>query len=283
MNTTRKNWIKPAVTLFVMFLLVWLSPTTAIDPWNLINPKKIATLIMALTFIQAMGSVMTQALGAGAGAIITGFFGGLISSTATTASLARKSKSSEQSETSTEILTFLSATAAMLLEGATLLLLGTKEIHYTLLLMFVGPILAIAIMIFSQSQKIASRDLKIENIAFKIFPILKLTAFIVSVLALSKLLQNIFGQEGLVVLTFLVSLFEIHGSVIANIQLHDAGAVSVRLLGSLLATSIFASCLSKIFLISTIGSSSLRSQVVKSTFILIFSLLLGWLLFLGLT
>ncbi len=273
---------KPICILALMLLLVWLTPTKPIDPWNLLSPKKIAIMITALTLIQIMGSAMAQFLGARAGAILTGFFGGLISSTATTASLARRSKIPNDVQRETGILTFLSATAAMLFEAAGLVLTGTDEIHYTLSLIFLGPLLTSGLMLLFYSRNIPHRESRLESSDFKIASILKLSAFIIAILTLSKILQNAFGQYGLIGLTFIVSLFEIHGSVIANVQLHDLGTISVPLLGGLLALSIIASYLSKLFLISTLGSSALKRQAIKATSLLFLSLLISWSLFIGL-
>lgn len=236
-------------------------------------------MIFALTLIQVIGTALARLLGARAGAILTGFFGGLISSTATTAALAKRSKNSVQEDASAETLTFLAATAAMLFEGVALLLSGTTEFHMALSIVLLGPIMTTALLILHHSIKLGKRNPTVESSSFRVLPILKLAAFIVAILVLSKVLQKLFGQTGLVVLTFLVSLFEIHGSVIANVQLHDSGAVGVPLLGGLLATSVFASYLSKLFLIYTIGGISLRVQVTKSTLFLLLSLLASWLIF----
>lgn len=262
-----------------MVLLMWLSPVAPIDPWNLLSPKKVTTMLFALTLIQVMGTAMARVLGARAGAILTGFLGGLISSTATTAALAKRSKNSTKKDVTTEILTFLSATAAMLFEGLALLLSGTTQFHLALLLIFLGPLLMSGVLIYRHSNKRGRQTPNIDSKTFRILPILKLTAFIVGILILSKFLQNQFGQTGLVILTFLVSLFEIHGSVIANVQLHDSGGIGVQLLGGLLAISILASYLSKLFLIYTLGSRSLGGQALKNTLLLIFSMLLSWVLF----
>ncbi|QQR80614.1 MAG: DUF4010 domain-containing protein [Deltaproteobacteria bacterium] len=136
------------------------------------------------------------------------------------------------------------------------------------------------VIIFILSRKTTDRDLKIENSPLEIMPILRLSIFIIAILLLSKFLQNIFGQSGLLIFTFIVSLFEIHGSLIANIQLHDVGAFDVRLLGSLLAISVVASYLSKLFLIFILGSSRLKSQTIKYTSLLFLSLIASWLAFL---
>lgn len=266
-----------------MLALAWLLPSKPIDPWSILSPKKVATMIFALTFIQVAGSIIVQFLGARTGTILTGFLGGLISSTATTAFLARKSKESGKNERSREILIFLSTTTAMLFEGLTLLLLGTREVHPQLLIIFIGPILIALIIIFIKSKNLEHVHIQLEHNKFNFIPILKLSVFIIAILALSKVLQNIFGKAGLLVLTFLVSLFEIHGSIIANIELHDTGFVSVRLLGTLFSISILASYISKIFLIWTLGTSSLRSQAIKSTLFLFLSIFLSWLCFLALT
>ena len=109
-------------------------------------------------------------------------------------------------------------------------------------------------------------------------PFLKLAIFIVFILISSKLLQNIFGQTGLLVLTFLVSLFEIHGSIITNVQLYESGTVTIGVLGHLIAISIVASYLSKIFLISTFGNGRLRSSAIMSTTLLFLALSVSWII-----
>lgn len=275
------SWKKPILTLVMMGLLVWCIPSGTVDSWNLFNPKKIATMVFALIFIQIFGTGVTLLLGARAGSILTGFFGGLVSSTATTASLARKSKLQDDSDSSSEMLVFLSATAAMLIEALILVYSGTSNLNPATLIVFVGPLVATGIMVALYSRKVSTKDFQEEEHEFRVLPILKLALFIVTILLLSKLLQNFFGQNGLMVLTFLVSLFEIHGSVIANVQLYESGAVATRILSILLGLSIVASYLSKIFLISTLGHRRLRMQALKCTLFLFLSLLVSELVALG--
>ncbi len=269
-------WIKPAITLSVLGLLTWVAPVAPFDPWNLLSPKKISMMILVLAIIQAFGSTMAQYLGARTGAIVTGFFGGLISSTATTASLARRSKLSGKGHSSGGLLTFLSATGAMLLEGLALVITGTSEVHFSNVVIFIGPILATLAMIFVQYKNQSDRNDISKGTGFLILPILKLTVFIVVILSISKIFQNLFGQNGLLVVTSLVSLFEIHGAVIANLQLHEFEIVSVSLLSSLLAISVVASCISKLLLLRTLGSPQLARKAIRSTLYLFISLAVSW-------
>lgn len=273
-----KQWIKPGATLTISGILVWFAPSTAVDPWNLIVPQKIATLIFALIFIQIFGLFMIRVLGLKAGSMFTGFFGGLVSSTATTASVAKKSKFKNNSATSSEIVIFLSATFAMLIEALVLVWTGALFLKWQVLLLFLGPLISTIVMIFLFSKKINQNFSKSDEIPFQVLPIIKLSLFIISILLLSKFLQNSVGHYGLFVLTFLVSLFEIHGSVIANIQLYESGKVSSQTLTTLLTLSILASYMSKLFLISSLGSRDFRSNAIKCTLILFLSLGFSFLL-----
>jgi len=274
-----KQWVKPVLMLAFFFAAAWFMPDGPIDPWGLFSLKKAAYMVFALAFIEVFGAVMIRLLGNRKGAILTGFFGGLVSSTATTVALAKESQETSAYELGKQTLTFLAATMAMLIEGAVLLVLGTSQIHDALLVIFLGPALVAAVMIFVLARKLPHRETADGVPEIEILPILKLSAFILGVLAVSRLLQNAFGQSGLAVLTFLVSLFEVHGSIIANIQLHDSDVLSVPFLGGLLAISATASMVSKLFIIYTLASDLLWRTAIKYSAILITSLGLSWAVF----
>lgn len=274
-----KQWTKTGLILLFLFMLCWFLPSDPIDSWHLFSPKKIVKMVFALAFIQALGSAMFQLLGPGIGAILTGFLGGLISSTATTASLARRSMQSSTRGHATESLIFLCATFAMLFEAVVITGFGIATIHWNLFIIFLGPMLVTVLMIVSRSRSAVNQHIELQNTRLEILPIIKLSFFILCILTGSKLLQDVLGQRGLFLLTFLVSLFEIHGSVIANVQLHDSAAVSVQSLGDLLALSLTSSYLSKLFLVMTLGSQPLKKNVLKITGSLFVSLIVSWLTF----
>ncbi len=274
-----KQWAKPIVILSATFLIAWLIPSEPIDPWGIFSLKMAAYMVFALCFIQVFGAAMIRVLGGRRGSILTGFFGGLVSSTATTVAMARESNEGDGEFTGKGMLVFLSATAGMLVEGMAFVLLAADGVSYSLLLIFLGPLLTTAVMVAMLVRTIPHRAIKIKDVEIKFLPILGLAAFIIAVLSFSKLLQSIFGQSGLVVLTFLVSLFEIHGSIIANLQLHDTGAFDDMFLGGLLATSVAASYVSKIFLVNTIASPTLKKTITKYTVLILISLLLSWICF----
>jgi uncharacterized membrane protein (DUF4010 family) len=67
-------------------------PNRTIDPWNAINPYRLWWLVILISGLSLVGYVATRWLGSKRGVPLTGFFGGLVSSTVVTLSLARRSR-----------------------------------------------------------------------------------------------------------------------------------------------------------------------------------------------
>lgn len=279
---TTFHWKKAALILSSILLILVFLPNKPIDPWNLINLKKITTIIFTLSLLQLAGSFLMYKLGHTIGAILSGFLGGLASSTATTASLAQQSRTLRTTQTdccSGETLTFLAATLAMLFECILITTFGSGFFRPSFLIIFSGPSLYVLYSIWNISRSTLKTKTDIDTIQFEIQPILKLTAFIVIILSLSKLIQRFIGDSALLALTFVVSLFEVHGTVIANMELLDTGIFSIQFLGSLLCVSISATFVSKLILVRSLGSAQLTQKIFQHTSFLFLSLLASWLLF----
>lgn len=239
-------------------------------------------MIFALAFVQILGSFFNSFFGLKAGAILTGFFGGLVSSTATTASLARKTKfvldsKTNEDENNQSVLVYLSATIAMLFEGIVLVLAGTSpHFEIQLILIFSGPIIVSSFMIKYYLHKIIFETHSREELNFKITSLLKLSLIILSILFLSNLIQKTIGKSGLFLLTFFVSLFEVHGSLISNVQMYESGVLSKNELKDLFYISIFSSYCSKVFLITVLGSKNLRNKIFKCFLVILLFLILNY-------
>lgn len=260
------------------------SPEGPIDPWGLFSPKKISQMILAIAIVQLLGIYLKSWIGLHAGNLLTGFLGGLISSTATTLTLAKQNRENPQSELGPTLLVFYATTLAMLFEAAVILVAGGAADHLPLFVVFAAPILLSIVQIlriFRRSRETVLTGSPTEKLSLS--SILKLAAFIVAILALSKLGQHLLGNSGLVVLTFLISLFEIHASIISNVQLHAQGTIDTKWLAGLMTASIFASYLSKLFLVTTLGTAPLARAVRRWTLLMGFVLAAGLALSVWLT
>ena len=83
-----------AVTRLVLLALVVLPvlPNRSYDPWQVVNPFEIWLMVVLIVAISLAGYVAFRFLGPRRGVLVSGLLGGLISSTATTLSSARRSR-----------------------------------------------------------------------------------------------------------------------------------------------------------------------------------------------
>lgn len=234
-------------------------------------------MVLALGAIQFIGGLVARKVGTQTGLLISGFINGLVSSTAFTAELANKSRSHSLEQVRIESISFLSATLAMLVQGFFLVLIGIENSPKPVLLIFIGPILMTIILIMIRHNKIKSIHAKFSEVPLIDFiSLIKLTIFIVGVITISKLLQIQFGGRGLEVLTFFVSLFEIHGSIIANSQLLVKQTISVDEFSFLLSLSIGASYIGKVFIVLFLGHPFLKKRVLLWTSLILASIFVSF-------
>lgn len=78
--------------LFASFVVLPLLPNRTVDPWGALNPFKLWLLVVLISALSMVGYVAVRLYGAARGTLLTGFFGGLVSSTAVTLTFAKQSR-----------------------------------------------------------------------------------------------------------------------------------------------------------------------------------------------
>ena len=79
------------ITIIILPLL----PNQTIDPFNIFNPRTIWLMVIFVSGIGFVGYILVKYVGKDKGIGLTGFLGGMVSSTAVTFSMSKKSKESE--------------------------------------------------------------------------------------------------------------------------------------------------------------------------------------------
>jgi uncharacterized membrane protein (DUF4010 family) len=78
--------------LVATFIVLPLLPREPVDPWGVIVPYRVWWLVVLISGLSLLGYAAVRALGERKGLLLTGIFGGLVSSTAVTMSAARQSQ-----------------------------------------------------------------------------------------------------------------------------------------------------------------------------------------------
>jgi uncharacterized membrane protein (DUF4010 family) len=77
--------------LIATFIVLPILPNQTVDPWGAINPYRMWWLVVLISGLSLAGYVASRWLGPRRGTALTGFFGGLASSTAVTVALSKRS------------------------------------------------------------------------------------------------------------------------------------------------------------------------------------------------
>lgn len=101
-----------AFVRFVVIALLILPflPDTNFGPYDVINPKEIGWIIVLTSGIGFIGYVLMKFLGANRGILLTGIFGGLVSSTVVTWTFSKKSKEAPELSANYAVAIFAAAT-----------------------------------------------------------------------------------------------------------------------------------------------------------------------------
>lgn len=271
-------FFKNTAILIGILILSLLLPDAPLTEGIDISLKKICQILLAVSGIQLFGIIIYSKANAHAGVLIHGMISGIISSTAFMVHLSKKSTEQDEESQSIESLGFLSATSAMLIQGIVLYLITTKVILLSTLSLFLIPLFVTVILIIKRTIHTQDRQVNGEEIYLDWFVIAKLALFVIIIIVISNLIKNYLGDVGLRIVTFLISLFELHGMVIANTQLMVSQKINLSLFNELMTLTVLASYVSKVIIVFSLGSKYLRKKVLNWTGLISLSLILAWFL-----
>lgn len=243
--------IESAVILLVFVLGVLpVLPNHPIDPWHLFNPRNFGLLMATIAGIQFAGYLAIRLFDQRVGMMLTGFLGGLVSSTAVFATLPSTLRSHPHL-TGATIGSALLAIVAMLVEVAIILLVASPVLLGVIFLpivtmMMVGIISAW--LLFRHQQINPALPSHLSN-PLDFFSVFRTSVFIGIILIVVAIAKRYLGAEGVMFASFISGLFEIHGVTLATALLYVGNQLKLANAGMVLALAIMATFVSKIFLL----------------------------------
>lgn len=212
----RSEFITVAKFIIIAGIILPALPDEQIFTFLNLSPYKVWLAIVVISGISYLSYILRKFVFPDAGLLLTGVFGGLYSSTATTIILARKSKetNSNHQEYAAAIII---ATAMMFLRIYILLLIFNPDVGISIALWFIIMFfisLGIAYYLFSQFKKTNKKEVITTNILedknpleFKIAVVFALLYVFFSFIT-QYTIEN-FGTQGLNILSFIVGFTDI--------------------------------------------------------------------------
>lgn len=249
-----------ASALIVMPLL----PDRAVDPFGVINPRRLWLVAVLVMSINAAGYVALRALGPRRGLALSGLFGGFVSSAATIAGMAHRARTHPalRSQCASGALLSNVATVAQL---ALVLLAVAPELLRRLAMPLALAGVAAAV-IGGLSLRKAYEDVRDEEIppqgrAFSLRHALLFAAIVAAALIASAILRQSLGSSGVFAAAAVAGLADVHAAAVAVGQLVSAGGLATGEASLAVALAFTANSLVKC-LASLSGGSGFAASVI---------------------
>ena len=244
--------IQLAVLVAVMLPLL---PDEPLDPWNAVPPRKVGMFVVLLAGVEYVGYVLTRLLGASRGAVITGLVGGLTSSTAVTASMARSIKAG-QDPRAAQIATLLANLVMCIRLGVITALLAPQLVGHLALPLgaMAGVLVVVSVVTWLRIRRDGTtvQQLELKN-PFSLVPALTMGAILVTILFASKLATVYFGDHGFLVASAASGLGDVDAISLAAARAVNAGELSLAIGALAIVIAAASNALTKSILSVSVG------------------------------
>ncbi|WP_108683113.1 DUF4010 domain-containing protein [Methyloceanibacter sp. wino2] len=230
--------------LIATFIALPLLPDKPIDPWGALNPYELWLLVILISGLSLVGYAMTRWLGPGKGALLTGFAGGLVASTAVTVSFAREARTNP-ANTMAFASGILVAWAVMFVR----VLVVVAVVNRALLGPIFVPFAAMALVAAGSAGLIylrrhrngkdvsAREDLRVTN-PFSVTSAAKFAAFFAVVLVAVKIAQENFSDSGVYAVAALAGLTDVDAITLSMAELAKTGSAHVAVIAIVIASLV---------------------------------------------
>jgi uncharacterized membrane protein (DUF4010 family) len=233
--------VNAALAFLVIALVVLpLLPNREVDPWKLVNPFGLWLLFVLIAGIGFAGYIAVRALGPARGLAASGFFAGLVSSTAGTLSLSQRAR--EHPELARDctsgivLANVASAVAQVLVVGLTFPDMTTSALGVIGVPIALGAAVSLVLLATRRAGSGGGGTVVLGN-PLALRPAATLALAFAAFLVIAKLAERWFGTGGVQVMAALGGSTDVHAVTLAVSALARAGdlPVSSALLAILLA------------------------------------------------
>ena len=241
------------------------------EPFDVFNPFTTCLLVVFVSGIGFVGFVLTRIAGPSKGIGLTGFLGGLVSSTALTLSFSRRAALAPSLARSFAFALILSWTVMYLrLLGVVAALRPDLAARLALPLCALGLAgAAMARVSWSRLRAAPSEerpgDTTMDN-PFELGPALKFALLFTGILFASRLAQVTFGDAGLCATAFFSGLANVDAMALSVVELLNAseGSLPAEVAARAVLFGVFANTLSKGAIVALLGGRPLLRELLPA-------------------
>ncbi|MGB5771255.1 MAG: DUF4010 domain-containing protein, partial [Crocosphaera sp.] len=234
----RQELIATLQLLLIASVFLPLLPNENLGPWQAINPRSIGLLVLLISGISYIGYFSIRILGNKVGLLLTGFFGGIASSTALTLAFSRLAKKQQD-------MTILLAAGIALANGmmSPRLLIEimvvnpslAQQLMLPLMVLGITPLICAGLLVWRLSPPKSTAPVKVSN-PVELGAALQYAALLAILSVLVSAAQAWFGEGGVYILSAISGLVDVDAVGISLARAaNDTMSAQVAMIGTLLA------------------------------------------------
>lgn len=270
-----------AIMQFVVISLVVLPvlPNETYGPYDVLNPHNIWLMVVLIVGISLLGYFAYQIFGKKAGTLLGGALGGLISSTATTVTYARRTHDTDTSSTLAAFVVFIASavsvarimTEVAVVAPATLATVAPPLAAVLLLMLVVGG----AAYFFNKKGK---DEMPPQDNPAQLKTALVFGAIYAAVILATAFAKDQFGDKGLFVVAVISGLTDVDAITLSTARLMNTGGLELDNGWRVILVAALSNLVFKGVLVGVLGSRAMFGKVaVLFGVVLIGGLLVLWL------
>jgi uncharacterized membrane protein (DUF4010 family) len=238
-------------------------PNRDFGPFDVLNPFGIWLMVVLIVGISMAGYVAFRLFGGRSGAVVAGLLGGLISSTATTVSYARRSRATPSR----------SSSAALVITLASVVVFGRVMVEIAVvaprILLQVAPPLAatmafmavLAVVLMVRATDEEGLELEEQHPPSELTAAVVFGALYAAVLVAVAFAREYFGTGGLYIVAGLSGLTDIDAITLSTAQLMKSDGLDPGVGWRVVMVGALANLVFKGAVVFTIGHASLRGRI----------------------
>jgi uncharacterized membrane protein (DUF4010 family) len=278
-SLTRLDLVSILQFAVLSFVILPILPNQNYGPYNALNPYQIWWIVVLISGLSLAGYAALRVAGQRHGTLLTGLFGGIASSTATTLAFSRHGRDSPQLA-GMAALVILLANWVVLARLSVLIAVLAPTLLLSVLPMFLGGALGGLVVIYLAWRNLDTRDdaprLEMKN-PTEIRAALSFGVLYAVVLFAAAWLSDLVGSRGVYAVALVSGLTDLDAITLSSLRLFNLGNLQAHQTATAILLAMLANTVFKSSLAVVIGGATLARKVLPGMFAVAAGLVLGWL------
>ena len=273
-DEVRDGLVLAAAALVILPLL----PAKPVDPWGVVDLRKLWTLAVLVMAINGLGYIAVRALGAKIGLALAGLFSGFVSSTATIGAMGSRSKARPELHRSAVAGAAASSIATVVQLAIVVGLVSMPTLAQLLPSLILSGLAATAyagLFTLRSVRETTEQELPAGR-PFSPKTALLFVLVVGIALAISTALTNWLGDRGLLLATGIAGLGDTHAAAISAASLAAVGKAQVTLAAMAVLIGFTTNSVSKAVVAFSLGDRRFALQLLPGIVLMVLAAWAGW-------